>query len=168
MSDLPIQQSQKEFEHMARLQQERAHDRQITENQSDNPADNFEHEDIDPEDFEEAKINVPSQPSFPLAMFGLALLIDTSIIFTGGLLGFLFGGIYALILWLWARGKVSMVQKYIIKILTKKMGRYCIKKSIPILNWLPQSAWLILWLHHREKKYIGDILQALEKLEGSK
>lgn len=50
--DLPLQQSQQEFQHMAQLQQARARDRQTTENQSDDPAD----------DVGDAELKTPDQP----------------------------------------------------------------------------------------------------------
>lgn len=69
MPDLPIQQSQKEFEHMARLQQERARDRQIATAQETNIQ---EDEQQNPNQSAASKNDI----SFPVGMFFLAASFD--------------------------------------------------------------------------------------------
>lgn len=156
---IPTIQSQKEWENMARLQQERAASRERAVTGSYQEDGQFSDEELS-----EARSDL-SIPAFPLVIFFIAILKDVldfaELSIIGILLSWIATIIFALIIWFWTIGKVGFVKKMIIR----RLALMIAIALIPVVDLLPEASIFVLWVHLRETKYIGDLLQAFEKIE---
>lgn len=157
-----MQISQKELEHMAQLQKERAKTNRET---IDNNFVNQETEQFSNEEINEVRINKPGIPSFPLFLFAFAILKDildlAELTIIGIIISWFVTAIFVVIVWFWCLGKVGSIKKIVIR----RLLMVAALSLIPIIGLFPEASLFILWVHFREVRYIGDILQALEKME---
>jgi len=98
--------------------------------------------------------NVPSEASFPLLIFLVALIKDILDAFTGGVFSFIFSLLFGFVLWLWWFNKTSFIKKYIRKWVIKRVIFFIVGDSIPFAAVLVPSSLLIVLWHYREKKIV--------------
>lgn len=116
------------------------------------------------EEIEEASLNVPSKPFFPIIILFVAILKDMADIFTLGLLGWVFTIIFAFILWIWIRLKSSIVFRMIWKRIRGRIALAIVAGIIPGLNFLPEATILVLLIHYKENKIVKALYKRLEQL----
>ena len=142
-------------------------------------AETFRQEDTPFEEIPEAELEGPPPTAhFPIVMFSFAVLNDfviNPILFGVSLvvpplgwgLNLFVSIIFSLALFFWLLGKVSFVQKRLVRRLVNKIVVTPLVKVIPGLSLLiPQSVILVLLAHNEEKKIVKLFLDNLEKLKG--
>jgi len=105
-------------------------------------------------------------PSFPLMIFlvalGKDLIVDLASL---GLLGWLGSALLGLVLWFWILGKVSFIQKRLLKYFIRRYLLAFVIGMIPLLNFLPEATLLVFLVHYREKKLIKVVLAFVEDMK---
>jgi hypothetical protein len=117
-------------------------------------------EELDDEDFEEIKAELPKRSSFPVRVFICALIKDLLDIASLGLLGTFFNIILWIIITKYLWGKIGFIKKWMYRryIFTR------ILEFIPWINMIPQNTIFVLRGYAKEKKQIDKVLTAIEKL----
>ena len=124
--------------------------------------DEFGEEEWTPEEIEEIKIQAPQEPTFPIFIFGLAMLKDLIDILSVGLLGWLAAIVLSGVIWLWIFTKSSFLRKQLLKRLIKPIIAAAFVAIFPGLNFLPESSVLVILIYRGDK---GIVKKAIDKLE---
>ncbi len=119
---------------------------------------NLESEGITKEDIEGAKINIPEKPEFPFLIFMLAVTKDIVDWVGLGVAGTIVNIIVAPIMFLYLRGKVGYVQKWIYR----KYVFTMILEFIPFINLIPQNAIFVIRAHLKENEQVDKVLTFIE------
>lgn len=168
MQDLPVEKPNMDALYANQLHERRNKDLLTKRVVAANTENDNEDSAVDSEDLTEAKINPPSTPSFPLFIFSLAIIKDVmdfaELTIIGIVIKWVVAILFVIVVFLWCLGKAGFIKKLIIKrlVLIAAIG------LLPFVGLIPEASLFILWMHYREIKYIGQILQTLEKLEGAK
>jgi len=117
-------------------------------------------EELEEEDFEELKVNLPKKPSFPVMTFCFALLKDFIDIVSLGIIGTIVNILAWIVISFYLFRKVSFIKRY----LYRKFIFTLILEFIPFINMIPQWTIFVLRAYAKEKKNIDQILTAIEKL----
>jgi len=115
---------------------------------------------LNEQEFEEIKAQMPQPPPFPLKILMVALVKDFVDLFSFGFLGILANILAIIILWLWVRKRMSFVKRLIYRRLIFRM----ILEFIPIINMIPMWTVFVLRGHAKENETINKILEASESL----
>lgn len=117
-------------------------------------------------DLEELQFTAPKKATFPLIIFGCAILKDAIDIIgefvSFGILGSIATIILWLILFLWMFGKGMMVKKYLLRRLIFPALLAILAGIIPGLNAVPEATVFILVCYYQEKKVVKKFFQILE------
>lgn len=120
-----------------------------------------EGDELDEEDFEEIKRKIPEEPSFPIATFILALLIDIFKLFTFGFLGIVTALAGHILIRIYLLGKMGFMKRLLYRMFIVTAA----KNLIFVLGaFLGSWSWLILRAHGMQKKRTAKIITAIEKL----
>lgn len=117
-------------------------------------------EELNEDDFEEIKADLPKKPSFPTRIFICALVKDLIDIASFGLLGTFFNIIFWIIMTKYLWGKVGFVKKWLYR-------RYVFTRTLEFIPWInewPQNTIFVLRGYAKEKKQVDQVLTAIEKL----
>lgn len=120
-------------------------------------------EGIDTEHIEAAKIDKPEKPDFPFIIFALALAKDIGDWLSLGVGGTILNIIVVPIMFIYLRGKMGYVKKWVYRRYIFTM----IIEFIPFINWIPQNAIFVVRAHLKEHEQIDKLLSFVESfLEG--
>ena len=117
-------------------------------------------EELEEEDFEEIKTEIPKRPSFPTITLIFAILKDFGDLVTLGILGTITNIIAWIVIRLYLFKKVGFIKRA----LYRQYIFALILEFIPFINMIPQWTIFVLRAYAKEHKKIDQILTAIEKL----
>ncbi len=117
-------------------------------------------EELEEEDFEEIKIEVPTSPSFPIGTLIVAIIKDAIDIFSLGILGTFTNIIAWIVLWLYVRKRMGFIKRRLYrKFITRLLAEFT-----PFVNMFPWWTFFVLRAHATEREKLNQILTTIEKL----
>lgn len=117
------------------------------------------------EELEEASLNVPSKPLFPITILSIAIFKDVIDLASVGLLGWAGFIIFSIVLWVWMTTKSGFIYKFLWKWFLRRYVFFALVGIIPGLNFLPEATILVLLIHYKETKIVKTLYKNLERLQ---
>ena len=98
--------------------------------------------------------NLPEVPAFPLLLMSAAVMKTFLDIASFGFVGWLFGIVFILILWLWVMNKSGIMRRILMKRVLIRGGIAVIISIIPIINFFPEAMIVVGLTYLHEKKEV--------------